>query len=368
MGIKIYDTTSGAGVSSVGITDGDLVDSTGGPITASGNITVNVDLSEAPDMTDSVVGSTDELILLDSSVQKRKALNEINLGQFNNDQNWNNYVHPTTSGNKHVPSGGTTDDYLKWSSDGTAIWAPKTITAADVSDFDTEVSNNTSVAANTAKVTNSNHTGDATGATALTLAAVALTGKAAIDTVSSTDSILLNDDGVGLRKATMTQLDTYFSSSLSFVATGHTHSATDITTGTLAVANGGTGTTTSTGTGNVVLHTAPTFSGAVTGRGIAVAGGKIISNGSGSQSVTNTWGISSCTINAGGFDCTLSNGITIDDDMVILATPGDSAGIVSSTVLRVSDTVFRLFIINSSDATVTTSGLVIYFAIYDAGL
>ncbi len=44
------------------------------------------------------------------------------------------------------------------------------IPASQVSDFDTEVSNNASVAANTAKTTNATHTGDVTGATALTIA------------------------------------------------------------------------------------------------------------------------------------------------------------------------------------------------------
>ena len=37
--------------------------------------------------------------------------------------NANNYVHPTTSGNKHIPSGGTSGQVLKWSADGTATWA-----------------------------------------------------------------------------------------------------------------------------------------------------------------------------------------------------------------------------------------------------
>jgi hypothetical protein len=45
-----------------------------------------------------------------------------------------------------------------------------TQTASTISDFDTEVANNTAVAANTAKVTNATHTGDVTGATALTIA------------------------------------------------------------------------------------------------------------------------------------------------------------------------------------------------------
>lgn len=35
----------------------------------------------------------------------------------------NNYVHPTASGNKHIPSGGTSGQFLKWSADGTAVWA-----------------------------------------------------------------------------------------------------------------------------------------------------------------------------------------------------------------------------------------------------
>lgn len=42
--------------------------------------------------------------------------------------NANNYVHPTTSGNKHIPSGGASGKILGWSADGTAAWidAPDT--------------------------------------------------------------------------------------------------------------------------------------------------------------------------------------------------------------------------------------------------
>ena len=47
-----------------------------------------------------------------------------------------------------------------------------TQTASTISDFDTEVANNTAVQANTAKVTNATHTGDVTGDTILTLASV----------------------------------------------------------------------------------------------------------------------------------------------------------------------------------------------------
>ena len=34
----------------------------------------------------------------------------------------NNYTHPTTSGNKHIPAGGVSGQILRWSADGTAVW------------------------------------------------------------------------------------------------------------------------------------------------------------------------------------------------------------------------------------------------------
>lgn len=37
-------------------------------------------------------------------------------------QTFNNYSHPTTSGNKHIPSGGSSGQFLGWSADGTAAW------------------------------------------------------------------------------------------------------------------------------------------------------------------------------------------------------------------------------------------------------
>ena len=40
----------------------------------------------------------------------------------------NNYVHPTTAGNKHIPSGGSAGQFLKYSSSGTAVWATPSYT------------------------------------------------------------------------------------------------------------------------------------------------------------------------------------------------------------------------------------------------
>lgn len=38
--------------------------------------------------------------------------------------NANNYSHPTSSGNKHIPAGGSSGQILRWSADGTATWGP----------------------------------------------------------------------------------------------------------------------------------------------------------------------------------------------------------------------------------------------------
>lgn len=65
-----------------------------------------------------------------------------------------------------------------------------THTAANITDFDTEVANNTAVAANTAKVSNATHTGDVTGSTVLTIANNAVTAAK----ISDTDTQFLVDD------------------------------------------------------------------------------------------------------------------------------------------------------------------------------
>lgn len=52
--------------------------------------------------------------------------------------NANNYVHPTTSGNKHIPSGGTSGQILRWSADGTAVWGEDKDTTYNVFTAPTE--------------------------------------------------------------------------------------------------------------------------------------------------------------------------------------------------------------------------------------
>ena len=100
-GDQIYDFVTGLGyasgtVTSVGLTAGSLIDVSGGPITSSGNITVNVDLSELTDMTQTMV-SSDEFVVLDASAQKRKAASEIPLSIFNNDSGFTTNTGTVTS-------------------------------------------------------------------------------------------------------------------------------------------------------------------------------------------------------------------------------------------------------------------------------
>lgn len=50
------------------------------------------------------------------------------------------YSHPTSSGNRHIPSGGSSGQILRWTADGTAEWDDETgsgVEAATESEIDT---------------------------------------------------------------------------------------------------------------------------------------------------------------------------------------------------------------------------------------
>jgi hypothetical protein len=82
---------AGANNGLLDINAGSLIDLTitGGDFSADKStetdIIINVDLSELEDMTPSVVGTQDEMVLLDNGLQRRKLISEITLSDFNND-------------------------------------------------------------------------------------------------------------------------------------------------------------------------------------------------------------------------------------------------------------------------------------------
>lgn len=85
--------------------------------------------------------------------------------------------------------------------------ADLSLTNSQISDFDTGVSANSDVTANTAKVTNATHTGEVTGSGALTLDSTAITNKTEV-TAASGDHVLISDvsDSGNLKKVLVSDL------------------------------------------------------------------------------------------------------------------------------------------------------------------
>ncbi len=89
------------------------------------------------------------------------------------------------------------------------------LSEATFAQVETFVAATTAVAANTAKVTNATHTGQVTGATALSLAVAAITDQPASGALVAADTILTNDGGV-LSESTLTQLLAFMDANVTF--------------------------------------------------------------------------------------------------------------------------------------------------------
>nr|DAG64108.1 MAG TPA: Head fiber protein [Caudoviricetes sp.] len=60
---------------------------------------------------------------VDKVTGKGLSTNDYTTGEKQKLAGLSNYTHPTSSGNKHIPAGGSAGQFLKWSADGTAVWA-----------------------------------------------------------------------------------------------------------------------------------------------------------------------------------------------------------------------------------------------------
>jgi hypothetical protein len=157
-------TTNTGTVTSVGISPGTGLDA-GGAITSSGTISVTLDLSELTDMTATMTGS-DEFIVLDSGAERRKAASEIGLSIFNNDAGFTTNTGDITgvTAGSGLTGGGSSGGVTLNVGAGTGIDVAADSISVDVSDFMSNGSNNRVVTATGADAMNaeSNMTFDGT--------------------------------------------------------------------------------------------------------------------------------------------------------------------------------------------------------------
>src|SRR5210317_607893 len=135
-------TTNTGTVTSVGISPGTGLDASG-TITTSGTISVTLDLSELTDMTGTMTG-TDEFIVLDAGAERRKAANEIGLSIFNNDAGFTTNTGDITgvTAGSGLTGGGSSGSVTLNVGAGTGIDVAADTIAVDVSDFMTNGVNN----------------------------------------------------------------------------------------------------------------------------------------------------------------------------------------------------------------------------------
>ena len=100
------------------------------------------------------------------------------------------------------------------------------------------------------------------------------------------------------------------------------------------------------------------------GPGYAVAGGRIVSDGSGGQSVANCWGVSSCTISGSKFRVTLASGISTSKIVPGITVP-PGLSVQSGNAEIISSTQLDFTVISGSSAT-TANGVTFFFWVFNA--
>ena len=90
--------------------------------------TTNIDTSTSTIIDSIATNSTGHI-----TAMATRTLTLANLG-YTGATDANNYSHPTSAGNKHVPTGGSSGQFLKYTSSGTAVWAADNNTQYSVGD------------------------------------------------------------------------------------------------------------------------------------------------------------------------------------------------------------------------------------------
>ena len=187
----------------------------------------------------------------------------------------NNYVHPTNAGNKHIPAGGASGNFLKYSSAGTAVWSTPTksdVGLGNVSNVDqTNASNITSgtLAASRVATLNQNTTGSAASLSDLTLGQIVYGGEsgyAKLDGNTASSNKFLRSRGTG-SSATEPAWANIGYNDLSGTVPTWNQNTTGTAAGlssTLAVSSGGTGATSLDAAGIVEKSGSQTISGTKT--------------------------------------------------------------------------------------------------------
>lgn len=109
-GTKLYAPTNTDTHYTTGLKVGASATATANAAATNGNVYLNVLDNTTIRDSHNIVGSGATTVTSDAN-------GKITISSTNT-----TYTHPTSSGNKHIPSGGSSGQILRWSADGTAVW------------------------------------------------------------------------------------------------------------------------------------------------------------------------------------------------------------------------------------------------------
>lgn len=206
------------------------------------------------------------------------------------------------------------------------------ITSSQVTDFESSVTSNTAVAANTAKVSNATHTGDATGATALTVTGINGTSLAGLST-----GLLKNTSGTGVPSIAIAGTD-YLTPTGSAAGLTNFPTLNQNTTGSAASFTGSlagevTGTQGATVVGNGTVL-GKVLTGFTSGAGVITAGDNIL------QAIQKLNGNDAINANLTGEVTSVGNATTIANKVTMTGTSpivvSGSPTVISTSAVSVS--------------------------------